>query len=177
MLRTAVSFSMMLMIAALVFGQDTAKKQEAPKPISSLAWLVGGVWTADASKLGPGMQRIETRYQWSDNSAFLRFTTHFVSDKGTAKTYDGNFFWNPDASTISMWYMDAGNSITSGPVTMEGDIMQMTFRATNFSGKMADFRVEVARKTNDDYNWSLHEKQTEGWKEVLSLEYIRKSDS
>jgi hypothetical protein len=33
-----------------------------------MAWLVGGVWTADAAKLGPGMQRIETRYlmvgQW-----------------------------------------------------------------------------------------------------------------
>jgi hypothetical protein len=38
-------------------------------PISALAWLVGGVWTADASKLGPGMERIETRYQWADNGS------------------------------------------------------------------------------------------------------------
>ena len=65
------------------------------KAISELSWLVGGVWTADASKMGDGMKRIETRYVWSDNNAFIRFTTHFVSDKGTAKTYDGNFYWEP----------------------------------------------------------------------------------
>jgi hypothetical protein len=38
------------------------------KPISDLSWLVGGVWTADASKMGAGMKRIETRYVWSDNN-------------------------------------------------------------------------------------------------------------
>src|SRR5262249_754631 len=35
------------------------KKTDATKPISVLSWLVGGVWTADASKMAPGMQRIE----------------------------------------------------------------------------------------------------------------------
>jgi hypothetical protein len=55
-------------------------KQQEGSPIAALSWLVGGVWAADATKLGPGMQRMETRYQWSDN--VLRFTTHFVFDKG-----------------------------------------------------------------------------------------------
>src|SRR6185312_8500754 len=71
-------------IVALIFaailsalGQEQARKSESAKPIASMAWLVGGVWTADASRLGPGMQRIETRYEWSYNNAFIRFTTHF----------------------------------------------------------------------------------------------------
>src|SRR5580692_8170097 len=96
--------------------QVTEKKTEAAKPISGLKWLVGGVWTADATKLGPGMLRIETRYQWSDNDAFIRFTTHFVFDKGVAKTYDGNFFWNPAQNHLAIWYMDAHNAVTEGPV-------------------------------------------------------------
>src|SRR5215470_5699819 len=77
-------------------NQEPARTREATKPIAALGWLVGGVWTADASKLGPGMQRIETRYEWSDNAAYIRFTTHFISDKGTLRNYDGNFFWNPE---------------------------------------------------------------------------------
>src|SRR5258708_5470529 len=92
-----------------------------PKPIAALGWLVGGVWTADASKLGPGM-RIVTRYEWSDNAAYIRFTTHFVTDKGTLRNYDGNFFWSAEQSSLAMWYMDARNSITQGPMTMSGDI-------------------------------------------------------
>jgi hypothetical protein len=137
--------------------------------------VIGGVWTADAAKLGPGMQRIETRYQWSDNHAYIRFTTHFVFDKGTARTYDGNFFWNPAQKSLALWYMDSQNAITESPVLVEGDQWTMQFRGQDFEGKMADLRVIVARKTNDDYRWSLSEKQADTWKELAALEYLRVS--
>jgi hypothetical protein len=158
-------------------GQDPAKKAAAPKPIAALGWLVGGVWTADATKLAPGMLRIETRYQWSDNNAFIRFNTHFVSEKGTLRNYDGQFFWNPDQSAFGMWYMNAGNSITQGPVKLDGDMMELTFRAEDFDGKQADMRVRVTRKTNDDYNWLLEETTPEGWKQLMTLEYLRLAGS
>ena len=157
--------------------QVAAKKTEAAKPISGLEWLVGGVWTADATKLGPGMLRIETRYQWSDNDAFIRFTTHFVSDKGTAKRYDGNFFWNPEQSSLAMWYMDPANSITQGPVTIEGNGVKIAFRAQDFDGKMADMQVNVIRQANDKYRWVLEEKQAEGWKQLAALDYLRVAGS
>jgi hypothetical protein len=173
MKRIATSAMALLLGAMLSWGQAVEKKPEAVKPISPLAWLVGGVWTADAAKLGPGMQRIETRYQWSDNNVYIRFNTHFVFEKGTAKTYDGNFFWNPDQKTLAMWYVDSKNAITEGPVQVEGDQMKMMFRGQDFDGKVADLRVIVAKKTNDAYQWTLQEKQGETWKELATLEYLR----
>ena len=164
---------MLAMACTTLSGQEGAPKPQAAKPIAVLTWLVGGVWTADASKMGPGMQRIETRYQWSDNSAYIRFTTHFVTDKGTLRNYEGHFFWNPDASSLAMWYMDARNTITQGPVRVDGDLMQISFRATDYEGKPADLRVEVARKTNDHYTWTLEEKVAADWKQLASLEYLR----
>ena len=146
------------------------------KPISDLAWLVGGVWTADASKMGDGMKRIETRYVWSDNSAFIRFTTHFVSDKGTAKTYDGNFFWEPEKSQLAMWYMDYANEIVQGPVAISGETTKLSFHATDFAGKPADMQVEVLRKTNDKYLWTLEEKVADSWKQLATLEYVRTAE-
>jgi hypothetical protein len=151
---------------------DTTKT-EAPKPVSALSWLVGGVWTADASKLGPGMQRIETRYQWSDNNAYIRFNTHFIFDKGTAKTYDGNFFWNPEQKSLAVWYMDSRNGITPGPVEINGDVTKISFRGPDFEGKVADLQVFVTRKANDDYRWSVQEKEGDTWKELAALEYLR----
>jgi hypothetical protein len=156
-----------------VFAQAAEKKSDTSKPVSALAWLVGGVWTADASKLGPGMQRIETRYQWSDNNAFIHFTTHFVSDKGTARTYDGNFFWNPKNSSLAMWYMDAASSITQGPVKVDGDILKINFQGEDFEGKQAEMQVSVIRKTNDHYQWVLTEKQGTAWKPLAALDYLR----
>jgi hypothetical protein len=162
---------------ALSLSSAQAKTTAAAKPISALSWLVGGVWTADASKIGPGMLRIETRYQWADNKAYIRFNTHFVFDKGASHTYDGNFFWDPAQNSLAMWYMDADNGITSGPVVINGDNMSMTFRGQDFEGKAADLRVLVTRKNNDDYHWALQEMQSGAWKGLAALEYLRVAGS
>ncbi len=146
------------------------------KPISDLSWLVGGVWTADASKMGDGMKRIETRYVWSDNSAFIRFTTHFVSDKGTAKTYDGNFFWEPAKSQLAMWYMDYTNEIVQGPVAISGETTKLSFHATDFEGKPSDMQVDLLKKSNDKYQWTLEEKVGDAWKQLATLEYVRTAE-
>ncbi|HET9793945.1 MAG TPA: hypothetical protein VFS34_05735 [Thermoanaerobaculia bacterium] len=176
--RTRLGIGMFVALAAAAgsAGAETPRPATA-RPIAPLAWLVGGTWTADASRLGPGMKRIETRYQWADNDAYIRFTTHFVSENGTLKNYDGNFFWNPELSTLFVWYMDARNDITQGPVTFDGDTMRITFRAPDFDGKTADMKVEVVRATNDLYTWKLAEKEGEGWKPLASLDYRRVAGS
>ena len=176
MKRWTICTALFLLAASLGGSQEPPKKQETP-PINALSWLIGGVWTADATKLGPGLQRIETRYQWSDNKAFLRFTTHFVFDKGTANTYDGNFFWNGGGNTLAMWYMNSKGEILEGPMKWDGTLLRILFRGEDFEGKMADLKVEVTRKTNDQYHWAVFEKNGEEWKELFGLEYLRAGGS
>jgi len=175
MRRAAAVVAVVVVAVAALVAQDSKPKAPEERHITPLAWLVGGVWTADASKMAPGL-RIETRYTWSDNGAYIRFNTHFVSEKGTLKNYDGQFYWNPEPAGMAMWYMDARNHITQGPVAVEGDVTQISFRAKDFQGKMADLRAVVTRKTNDHYTWSLEEKQEQGWGQLASLEYLRSAE-
>ena len=155
-------FTLCIALAALTLIGAAAQSSNPDKPVSCLSWLVGGVWTADASKMGPGMQRIETRYRWSDNNSYLRFTTHFVTDKAVLKTYDGNFYWDPAKKELSMRYMDTKNEITQGPMTIDVDRWLMHFHGEDFEGKQADL-----------YRWSLAEKQGESWKQLAALDYAR----
>ncbi len=168
-----VSIIFLVLAPTHLWCQAIPAQNNANKPISVLSWLVGGTWKADASKIGPGLQRIETSYQWSDNQAYLRFTTHFVADKGTQRKYDGSFYWDPRESSLKMWYMDPSNSITQGPVSVNGDITQIVFRGEDFEGKPADLRVNIIRKAGDHYTWLLEEKESQGWKQLLALDYFR----
>jgi len=172
-----VGISLAIAAASGIAVAQEAPAKPAPSPIAPLAWLVGGTWTADASKLGPGMKRIETRYQRSDNDAFIRFTTHFISEKGELKNYDGNFYWNPQSATLTFWYMDARNEIMEGPVRVDGNTMELTFRATDFDGKPADMKVDVVRANDDLYTWKLAEKKGDEWKPLAALDYRRTTGS
>jgi hypothetical protein len=188
--NSVLALALLLSSLSVLAGPDRAQKPEtalaatpksavtktdSTKPINALSWLVGGVWTTDASQLGPGMVRIETRYQWADNHAFLRFNTHFVMKDSVYKNYDGNFFWNPADSTLALWYMDASYHITQGPVTMDGDNFQVTFSGTNFENKPANLRVTVTRKSADLYTWLLEEKLPDSWHQMAKLDYARQT--
>lgn len=173
MRRMRLCLCALMLAGSAACAQTGSEKPPVSGPVSMLGWLVGGVWTATAANLGSGVQRIETRYQWSETKNFVRFNTHFVTDKGIARAYDGNFFWSPAQKTIEVWYMDGNNEIVEGPVRVEGDILTMTFRTTNGAGQMTDYRVDVTRKSNDRYSWSLKEKRGDTWADVLALEYLR----
>jgi len=176
-MRRLIAVALVLCACVSVARARAVDAATETKPISALAWLVGGVWMADASKLGPGMERIETRYKWADNSSYVRFTTHFITTKETVKTYDGNLFWDPTKRSLTMWYMDAKNRITEGPMTLNADLWQMSFRGEAFQGKQAELRVDVVRKTSDQYHWALYEKTNAGWKKLMELDYVRKSEA
>ena len=155
--------------------RSAPSKSDAATPIAALAWLIGGVWSADTSNLGPGMIRIETRYTWADNHAFIRFTTHFVMKDRVFNNYDGTFFWNPRESRLSVWYMDASNVITQGPVKMDSDNFQVLFDGTNFENKPAHLRVTVTRTNANLYTWLLEEASADSWRQMAKLDYTRQA--
>jgi hypothetical protein len=178
-MQTKITLPAALVLALLALPIAAQQKADAPqKPIAQLAWLVGGVWKADATPLnGQGKMRIETRYTWSDNGTFIRFNTHFITDRGELRNYDGNLYWDPTKKSLAVWYMSASNAITEGPMTIDGDLWQITFEGEDFDDKPATLRVDVLRKNSNQYRWTLTEKQGEGWKQLATLVYDRNPSS
>jgi hypothetical protein len=142
-------------------------------PIDGMEWLVGGVWTAFGAQLGPHMKRIETRYQWSDNHSYIRFTSHFITDSADLHRYDGIFYWDKARSTLAMWYMDSDHDIVQGPMTIDGDQWAMSFHEQGDDGKDVAYRVDIHRESNNLYHWSLKQQTGTTWKELLALDYRR----
>lgn len=156
-------------ILLLLLSISIAAQTAPDKPINAMAWLVGGTWTAEASK----DLTIKTQYSWSNNQAFVRFQTHFLTPKGEAHRYDGQFYWDPNTKQLTMWYMDAENAIYNGPIAITPEKTSFDFRGENFEGKMSDLRVNLTKKSNDQYHWQLLEKSGDSWKEMAGLDFNR----
>jgi hypothetical protein len=54
--------------------------------------------------------------------------------------------------------------------------MEVRFGGQDFAGKPADLRVQVVRKNNDLYRWTLAEREKTAWSELASLDYVRKQE-
>jgi hypothetical protein len=153
-----------------------ASAQPTERPIERFSWLVGGVWTADASTLGNDMQQIATRYQWAPNKTYISFFTTFTTKTTSFVNYSGNLYVqsdpaNPGQPVYTMWYTNAENEVTQGVVALEsGDNWSETFVSDR-----RQYRVDILREGKDSYRWILMSKSGAAWQRVISLEFVRGS--
>lgn len=143
------------------------------RPIDRFSWLIGGTWTANASKLGKGMREISTRYQWSQNRTYVEFSTVFASETGAVVNYSGMIFNDPSTAATGggyrMWYTDAKGAITEGAVSPgSGDDWSLNFLSEN-----KPYRVDILRQSADSYRWSLYSQSSSSWSPVFSLDFNR----
>jgi hypothetical protein len=179
LMNTAFRTIFLTLLSVLLTGGQLGGQQKAASanPLNPLSWLVGGVWSAEATALGPGMLRIETRYRTSENRAFLRFTTHFISNSGNFKNYDGNLFYDPNLEILKIWYTDAAGAVTDGTIKVTGDHTRFSFSGLDFDDNPAELMVDMVRQFVDQYLWTLSEKIGGGSKQIARLTYVRKQPS
>jgi hypothetical protein len=161
---------------ALVLALLSIGAAEPTKPIDKLGWLVGGVWSADASKLGGGLRRIDTRYEWVPNRSFIRFNTTFVSAGGASPHYAGDFYYDPSQRTLTAWYMDENNVITHGPMTVDGNKWTISVGGSG-APQNAQYIVDIVRTTADTYQWTLFSDVARVRTKVFGLVYRRRSET
>jgi hypothetical protein len=179
--RAVVAIATMFSVLVAWNSADAAQTQTTPAPspsprIEQLEWLVGGVWTADASKLPGGLTRIETRYD-SVAGVVIRFTTMFFDKQNkVVNSYAGNLYLDPNVNNLSIWYIDSQNSITQGQITTDGDDFTISFRAPGDivgEKQLVNFRCQITRHGSDDYTWSLSAQSPTKWAKIFNLEYVR----
>lgn len=181
--RAAAALVLLALLSAPARSAEPAAQPLAtPVPIplapqlAPFRWLAGGLWRADLSALPGGMKDIETRYEIAPTGVML-FASAFVKPDGTvANGYTGALYFDAAAKHLAMWYVDAHGVLTQGPVTVNGNVWSMTFTSDGaIVGRPgpASFRVDVARRSNDAYHWSLFADAAGTWKPVFALDYVR----
>ncbi|HEV3087963.1 MAG TPA: hypothetical protein VGX96_12120 [Candidatus Elarobacter sp.] len=178
--RGCAAFALAVTMLATPASQALAAPVAAPiaPQLEPFRWLVGGAWRADTSALPGGLKYIETRYDLAPNGSTIRFTTKFVGADGNPQRngYAGNLYFDATAKHAAMWYIDTDSAITQGPITVAGDLWSMTFTSDGaIVGRPGptSFRVDVARRSNDAYKWTLFWLGSETPKQLFSLDYVR----
>lgn len=168
----------MWLFIALSWLPSTALAAPAqPQPLKQLDWLVGGVWTADASQLPGGLKRIETRYRYAADKCLIRFTTEFIAASGAAvNRYAGDVYYDAPSNRLEMWYISSENEITQGTIALNGDGWQFAFESPGaIVGKngLVNFHTDVLHPSADAYQWKLSAEDGSAWKPVFALTYVR----
>jgi hypothetical protein len=117
--------------------------------VAPLGWLTGGAWVG--STPGSPLQ-VRTAYSWSNNGRFVRFFTKFVMPTGTQNKYDGNIYFDPATQQFVTWYVHEDGTITRAPTSVTSSGFTMTFSDADEDGHPANYRVEVARQSDDSYH-------------------------
>ena len=170
------------MVCALATNARAARADTLP--IAPLQWLVGGTWVAQGVNMSPDVLRISTQYRMAASGNFIQFTTQFLNKDGKPSgNYAGNFFFDPSAKHLSVWYMDRDNAITQGPVAASPQGMTITFTedgASMGASGPVDFQATVAKVSENEYRWTLAARKggsTAAYKPLFSLEYSRVAES
>jgi hypothetical protein len=167
-----------LIVCTLTMHARAARAETLP--IAQLQWLVGGTWVAQGANMPPDVSRISTQYRMAATGNFIQFTTQFINKAGKPSgNYAGNFYFDPSAKHLTVWYMDRDNAITQGPVTASPQGMTMTFTEDGASmGAFGpvDFEVTVSKVSEHGYRWTLATRKggsSVSYKPLFSLEYSR----
>ncbi|HEY3676957.1 MAG TPA: hypothetical protein VGK84_13300 [Candidatus Tumulicola sp.] len=167
---TLLVCSLIVVGAATLFATPAVAQSQAD--VASLGWLTGGTWVGTA----PGSPlQVKTEYSWSNNKQFVRFFTKFVMPSGTQNKYDGNFYFDPATHHVMTWYVHEDGAITLAETTVTPSGFAMTFSDAGDDGHPANYRVEVARQSDDRYSWRLFQQTKAGWKAVLALTFVRQA--
>jgi hypothetical protein len=169
-LKLRVSLRLALGVAFCALCAASPAFADAAPNLAPISWLVGKTWTAQTSGGPQGIAHIDTRYDWAITQNFVQFTTRFVGSDGTLKrSYAGMFYLDPTTG-VTVWYMDSDGAITSGPVTLKPDAMEMTF-----SQEGTAYMVDVARQDAHSYRWALFERGVAGLQKLLTFNFVQTS--
>jgi hypothetical protein len=167
-----------LIVPLLLILAAAARPQDAPapedSPLSPLAPLVGGVWTASVPvPAGKPPMRIEARFEWSVNRSAIRFDSVFVSEGRRAPYSSGLYAWNAASRRIEVVYTDADGSLTKGSIRQEDGVLVNDLVETAPDGKETPIRVRLTRIGDNLFENAIFVPKDGRWAPLVTVTYRR----
>jgi hypothetical protein len=143
-------------------------KPVAPGPLAPIAWMEG-TWHGEAKTPDGKLTKIDTRIERELGGKAFTFSTKF---DGVVQ-YQGFFAWDAAKQAIVFHYPSADGGLAEGTVGQSGDLLLWSFRMTEASGLVEQYRVHVHQDGADDYTWTLFAPQKDIWAKLLEIHYHR----
>jgi len=148
-------------------------------PLDQLAWLAGGVWTAEEpSDQGPPLV-VHLVCDWSGTRNALLFHVTFLSQGRETPQYDGMYVWHPGKQKFVLWQVNRKGDVAEGELTVSGKEMDQTVRVSHLDRSAHFLRAHYTLIDNDAFRFKAQFRLSESapWQEALDLVYKRQRGS
>ena len=152
-----------------------AATQTSPRPLSALAWFVGGTWMSEVKDPSDGsVTKVEERIRWSPNCQAIVFNVNFNGKPH----YDGFYAYNPATRKIDFYYTSSEGELTIGTVTPDADgkTFLQEFDIMHANGTTGHVRSTLVRDGENAYEFSVLMQKNGDWQQAFHIRYERKAE-
>jgi hypothetical protein len=171
--RQAMLSMWLLMPAAAIAQAPPRDQTPAPNPVEALAWLVGGVWSAE-SKLPDGSPAtIEATFHWAGHRRALKYSLVRRSGGRVLPSVEGICGWHPARKTLVLWEMDQDGNLTESTLRAEGPKVSYDEVIYGADGSVLPVRAEAVREGDDRFVFKASVEKDGAWPVVFEAVYQR----
>jgi hypothetical protein len=156
-------------------AEPAAQSTAAPSPDAALEWFLGGTWVANLPPQKDGTPvKIELSFTKPENKNGVRFESSFFFGAKRAPYTCGMYAWNAAKQKYAIFYTDSGGSLSTGEVSLDGDVYAHEFTATGKDGKVEPIRVRLTKTGADSFSNEIYVQKDGAWTQFISVRYERK---
>jgi hypothetical protein len=171
--RQAMLSMWLLMPAAAIAQAPPRDQTPAPNPVEALAWLVGGIWSAE-SKLPDGSPAtIEATFHWAGHRRALKYSLVRRSGGRVLPSVEGICGWHPARKTLVLWEMDQDGNLTESTLRAEGPKVSYDEVIYGADGSVLPVRAEAVREGDDRFVFKASVEKDGAWPVVFEAVYQR----
>jgi hypothetical protein len=142
--------------------------------LATLGFLAGATWRGELPPTSNGQKAgIEARFEWTENHQGIRFDSAWLVGGKKIPYTSGVYLWNPQLKQIAITYSDDEGALTTGTVSLAGEVFAHDLQVIYPSGKIEKIQTKLTHSGSDIFTNAIYRLKDGHWDKFVEVHYTK----